>query len=87
MSGDKIWIKDIDDYQLNKDRMKITSELLEDRVDNQYTISIDGESKVERILKLIHFTDWVSYYSALLLNVDPTPVNRIIELKQAMNIK
>ena len=34
-----------------------------------------------RLLKMIHFNDWVSYYAALLNNVDPTPVNKIQELK------
>ncbi len=79
-----IWLKDSGDHSRNKKRMNVTSSLLEDKADNQYSISMDGESTIERFLKLIHFTDWVSYYSALNHNIDPTPVNRIMKLKDEM---
>lgn len=61
--------------------MQISSALLESSAGSQLEISQTGKNRVERLLKLIHFTDWISYYAALLNNVDPTPVNRIQELK------
>jgi glucose/mannose-6-phosphate isomerase len=61
--------------------MQISSALLESSAGSQFEISQTGKNRVERLLKLIHFTDWISYYAALLNNVDPTPVNRIQELK------
>jgi glucose/mannose-6-phosphate isomerase len=76
-----IWLKDEEDHPGTQARMKISSTLLESAAGCQLDISQTGENRVERLLKLIHFTDWVSYYAALLNNVDPTPVNRIQELK------
>ncbi|HJM84314.1 MAG TPA: bifunctional phosphoglucose/phosphomannose isomerase [Candidatus Marinimicrobia bacterium] len=76
-----IWLKDEDDHSGTQARMQISSALLESSAGSQLEISQTGKNRVERLLKLIHFTDWISYYAALLNNVDPTPVNRIQELK------
>ena len=76
-----IWLKDEEDHPGTKARMRISSTLLESSAGSQLDIRQPGGNRVERLLKLIHFTDWVSYYAALLNNVDPTPVNRIQELK------
>ena len=76
-----IWMKDKEDHHGTQMRMKVSSSLLESCVGTQLTITQQGANRVERLLKLIHYTDWVSYYAALLNNVDPTPVNRIQELK------
>ena len=76
-----IWLRDINDHPRNLARMVIVSSLLESTPDSQLTISQSGPNRVERILKLIHYIDWISYYAAILNNVDPTPVNRIQELK------
>ena len=72
-----IWIEDIDDHVGTKKRMHISSSILEPICKNQITITQSGEHRVERLLKLIHFTDWISYYAGLLNNIDPTPVKRI----------
>ena len=82
-----IWIKDKDDHIGTQSRMNISARLLESSAGRQIEISQSGETRVERLLKLIHFTDWVSYYSALVNNVDPTPVNRIQELKSEISSK
>ena len=76
-----IWLKDEEDHLGTKARMRISSTLLESSAGSQLDIRQPGGNRVERLLKLIHFTDWVSYYAALLNNVDPTPVNRIQEIK------
>jgi len=76
-----IWLKDKDDHSGTRTRMQISSSLLESSAGSQIEISQTGKNRVERLLKLIHLTDWVSYYAALLNNVDPTPVKRIQELK------
>ena len=76
-----VWLKDEDDNSGTQDRMEISSALLESSAGSQFQISQTGKNRVERLLKLIHFTDWISYYAALLNNMDPTPVNRIQELK------
>ena len=76
-----VWLRDEDDHSGTQARMQISSALLESSAGSQFEISQTGKNRVERLLKLIHFTDWISYYAALLNNVDPTPVNRIQELK------
>ena len=76
-----IWLKDQDDHPATQSRMDISSELLDSCTGIQLTIVQKGSNRVERLLKLIHYTDWISYYAALLNDVDPTPVNKIQELK------
>ncbi|MBC8214538.1 MAG: bifunctional phosphoglucose/phosphomannose isomerase [Candidatus Marinimicrobia bacterium] len=80
-----IWLSDEDDHERSLKRMKVTKQLLNKTVENQITISETGNNRIVRLLKMIHFTDWISYYSALLHNVDPTPVERIQLLKRKMN--
>ncbi|MEM1557725.1 MAG: bifunctional phosphoglucose/phosphomannose isomerase [Thermoproteota archaeon] len=41
-----------------------------------------GETMVEEMLTAVLFGDWVSYYLAVLRNVDPTPVSLISEFKK-----
>ena len=76
-----VWLRDAGDHPGTQTRMKISSSLLESVPGCQLTISQLGSHITERLLKLIHYIDWISYYTALLNNVDPTPVNRIQKLK------
>ena len=76
-----IWMKDEEDHRGTQARMNISSSLLKSCAGTQLIITQQGNNRVERLLKLIHYTDWISYYTALLNNVDPTPVKRIQELK------
>lgn len=76
-----IWLRDEEDHPRIMKRMDISSSLLKSIPRIQLRISQSGANRTERLLKLIHYTDWISYYAALLNNVDPTPVNRIQELK------
>ena len=76
-----IWLKDKEDHHRNQERMNISFALLKSFAGIQLTITQQGANRVERLLKLIHYVDWISYYVALLNNEDPTPVNRIQELK------
>jgi len=75
------WLRDIDEDSGTRARMDISSSILETLPELQINISQSGKNRVERLLKLIHYTDWISYYASLLNNVDPTPVIRIQELK------
>ena len=80
-----IWLRDSDDYFKIKTRMDISSKLLNSIPKYQLTISQSGNNKIERLLKLIHYTDWISFYAAIFNNVDPTPVKRIESLKIKIN--
>ena len=80
-----VWLKDKDDHSGTKKRMELSKELLEPYPKLQLIFSVDGANRCERLLKLIHFTDWVSYYLALINNIDPTPVKRITKLKDMLS--
>ena len=72
----------MDDHPAIKISMEITSKLLERCTFTQLTISQIGRNRIERLLKMLHFIDWISYYAALLNKIDPTPVHHIQELKR-----
>jgi glucose/mannose-6-phosphate isomerase len=79
-----IWIYDIDDHPRNIKRVKLTSSILEE-VKDQYRFCESGENLVIRLFKLIYFFDWVSFYGAMHNNINPTPVNTILQLKSLMS--
>ena len=62
-------------------RMQITQELLHLIPSDIIEVEMTGKSQLGRMLKMIHLLDWVSYYTALINKVDPSPVNRITQLK------
>ena len=80
-----IWLKDEDDHSGIQARMNISASLLDSYPGTQVTITQQGANRVERLMKLIHYTDWVSYYAALMNDVDPTPVNHIQEIKSKIS--
>ena len=64
--------------------MKITSKLL-NKVKDQYFFNQSGDSLTVRLLKLIYYFDWVSFYGAIYNDINPTPVNTILKLKSLMS--
>jgi glucose/mannose-6-phosphate isomerase len=44
-----------------------------------------GERPLAQMLSIIHFGDYVSYYLALLNGVDPTRIDAINYLKEALS--
>ena len=79
-----IWLKDSDDHPRSLARMEVTAKILDDKAGKQVEITESGRSPLIRLLKMIHFNDWVSYYAALFNNVDPTPVDEITKLKEEL---
>jgi glucose/mannose-6-phosphate isomerase len=45
-------------------------------------VQAEGASSFARLASLIGVTDWASAYLALLLGIDPTPVEAITAVKQ-----
>jgi glucose/mannose-6-phosphate isomerase len=45
-------------------------------------VSGEGQSRLARLTSLVLFGDWVSYYAAILRDVDPTPIVSIDTLKE-----
>jgi glucose/mannose-6-phosphate isomerase len=79
-----IFLKDADDNERVKLRMKITEETYRKYAHQIININSDGGSKLERIFDLIYLGDWISYYLALLNETDPTPVDVIKDLKEKL---
>ena len=80
-----IWIHDEDDHPRILDRIKITSKLLEKIDIKNIFIKCSGDNYQERCLKLLFLNDWISYYLAKANNIDPIPVNRIMNLKSKLS--
>tara|TARA_A100000164_G_scaffold45981_1_gene34723 strand:+ start:3150 stop:4199 length:1050 start_codon:yes stop_codon:yes gene_type:complete len=80
-----LWLKDISDNPRVKNRQIITNKILKEINIEQYNISVDGDSFEQRFLHMIHFGDWLSYWCALLLETDPSPVHKINRLKDELS--
>jgi glucose/mannose-6-phosphate isomerase len=72
------------DHPRNKTRFHVTQEILTQRGIAHETIEARGESPLAQMLSAIHFGDYVSYYLALLYEVDSTPVKVIDYLKERL---
>lgn len=79
-----IWLKDKNDNERVRARQDITKTLLNDINIMQHEVSAEGENNVERLLDLINYGDWLSYWCAILHNTDPSPVEKINKLKKAL---
>jgi len=65
-------------------RWEVTQALLLRKGVAAETLQGRGESRLAQMLSLIHFGDYVSFYLAMLNDVDPTPVETIAFLKQRL---
>lgn len=72
------------DHPRNKARFQVTQDILTKRGIVYYTIEAHGESPLAQMLSAIHFGDYVSYYLAMLYEVNPTPVKVIDYLKKRL---
>jgi len=78
-----IFLRDrTEDPQIKK-RFKITAGLLQPR---RLIVEVEGtaDNFLVRLFTLLIFGDWVSYYLALENQADPTPVDRITQLKKKL---
>lgn len=67
-----------------QERWDVTGELLARQGVTAREVWGRGESKLAQMLSLIHFGDYVSFYLAMLNQVDPTPVDNIAFLKRRL---
>ncbi len=79
-----IQLHDADDHPRIKRRMDIVRELIEKLGVTVIEIESTGETPLQRMFSLIQYGDFVSYYLAILNEVDPTPVDAIEKLKKAL---
>ena len=82
-----IWLTDEGDHPQIAARQEVTREIIGDLPRYHEVVSVDGGSKVERLIHMIHFGDWVSFWCAILHGTDPTPVIKIDKLKRILSKK
>jgi glucose/mannose-6-phosphate isomerase len=79
-----IYLRDSDTHPQNNRRMEITAELLKQYVGDIREFSSHGEGRLARVLSSIYLGDFLSLYLAVLSDIDPSPVERIENLKQRL---
>ncbi len=79
-----IILRDEEDHNRVKARMDIVGELIEKEEVTVIEIESDGANRLQRMMSLIQFGDFTSFYLAILNKVDPTPVAVIDFLKTAL---
>ncbi|MFN3781885.1 MAG: SIS domain-containing protein, partial [Candidatus Kapaibacteriota bacterium] len=75
-----IFLKDSNDHPKNQKRIEATYSLLNE---SMYKRILQSEEKdfLFRMFDLLYLLDWVSFYSAILYGIDPTPITIIKKLK------
>lgn len=79
-----VFLCDPDDHPRVKARLKITRDLISERVGGITEVYARGESRLARSYSLIYLGDYTSVYLALLYGIDPTPVRLIDALKKRL---
>ncbi len=82
-----IWLKDKSDHPRTNIRQTSTKNIINNLAARHEIVSVEGSTKVERYLNMIHFGDWVSFWCAILHETDPTPVTKIDKLKKILSKK
>src|SRR5262245_34858674 len=65
-------------------RAAATRELIEEALVQVLTVEAEGEGRLAQLLDLVYLGDWTSYYLALENDVDPGPIDAIMQLKAAL---
>ncbi len=77
-------LRDAGDHARVQRRISVTTDLLASKAGFWTEVHSQGTSTLARILSLIALGDWVSFYHAILGQVDPTPIALISQLKHAL---
>ncbi|HIC93803.1 MAG TPA: bifunctional phosphoglucose/phosphomannose isomerase, partial [Anaerolineae bacterium] len=72
------------DHPRHRVRFRVTREILARRGIACEEVEARGQSPLAQMLSLVHFGDYVSFYLAMLYEVDPTPVEVIAYLKERL---
>jgi glucose/mannose-6-phosphate isomerase len=79
-----VFLDDSDLHPRERQRIELTRGLIADQAAGTFRIESVGETRLERLLSLVHLGDLVSVYLAVLRGVDPGPVEIIDRLKAAL---
>ena len=72
---------DVDDHEQVKKRIRITGEIIREKVAGVIEIKTRGNSWLAKLYSLIYTGDYASFYLALEYGINPTPVKVIDYLK------
>lgn len=72
------------DHPRTKVRFQITQEVLSQRGVSCEVVEARGSSRLAQMLSAVHFGDYVSFYLAMLYDVDPTSLKVVDYLKQRL---
>jgi glucose/mannose-6-phosphate isomerase len=79
-----ILLEDREAHEKVKQRLKIVRDLISDLAVSSHLLKTTGQSRLTRMFSLVQFGDWVSYYLAVINEVDPTPIAKIDLLKSRL---
>ncbi|MDH7514756.1 MAG: bifunctional phosphoglucose/phosphomannose isomerase [Bacteroidota bacterium] len=79
-----IALADPDDHPAVKKRMMATLDMIRPLAAGIHTIESTRPEPLARLCELICLGDWVSYYLAVGIHVDPYPIRNIVALKDAL---
>jgi glucose/mannose-6-phosphate isomerase len=80
-------LSDSEDHPQILKRMQIFKEIMKEDKNEMIEIVGKGDTFFERMVDLIYFGDWVSYYLAILNWVDPTKISKIDLFKKRLTEK
>lgn len=78
-------LRDAEDSSQIRTRMNIVRDIIKGRGVDVIEMHTKGKSRIERMFSLVQLGDFISYYLAILNDVDPTPVEVIEELKEKLS--
>lgn len=81
-----IMLRDAGDHPQIRKRMNIVKDIIQNLEVELVEVHSKGAVRLERMFSLIQIGDFTSYYLAVLNEVDPTPVDVINDLKNALEM-
>ena len=79
-----IWLRDAEEHDQTKKRVEATTDLIVDQFAGVGEYWAVGASPAARLFSLISLADFTTAYLALLNGLDPSPVERIEQLKRRL---
>jgi glucose/mannose-6-phosphate isomerase len=76
-----LFLRTKNDHERIQKRYDIFKDLVSSDIHEAWAV---GKGRIAQILSLVHIGDWLSYYSAIMHNIDPTPVDVIQSLKKKL---
>ncbi len=77
-------LRDAEDHPRVQKRMDISREIIAPMAGAWEEVTSSGKGRLTRLLSMVYFGDWVSYYLALYRHADPSPIPNISKLKNAL---